>query len=338
MKPAFLITIDTEGDNLWAAPKTITTENSKFIPRFQELCERYDFRPTYLTDYHMLQCPVFSKNGREWMRRKTAEIGAHMHAWNTPPLKPITEDDDAYGPYATEYPADLVSEKFAYITRLLEDKFEAKMISHRAGRWGFDGNYAKALIAERYIVDCSVTPGVSWKSSKGDPKRNGGPDFSDASASPYYLDLGNVCRAGDSGLLELPVTIMSPAPPRVEKVRSRLPERNPLRRALNRLYPPKTWIRPNGRNGRHIVTVLRRAVAEGRTYAEFMLHSSELMPGGSPTFTTADLIERLYRDLETLFSEASRLCRAATVGEFAREYIAANPPATGAVAGDMRSQ
>ncbi len=28
MKPAFLLTIDTEGDNLWARPSKITTENS----------------------------------------------------------------------------------------------------------------------------------------------------------------------------------------------------------------------------------------------------------------------------------------------------------------------
>ena len=38
---AFLITIDTEGDNLWACPREITTYNSHYLPRFQQLCERY---------------------------------------------------------------------------------------------------------------------------------------------------------------------------------------------------------------------------------------------------------------------------------------------------------
>lgn len=39
----FLITVDTEGDNLWQwkPGEKITTENSLFIPRFQELCEKY---------------------------------------------------------------------------------------------------------------------------------------------------------------------------------------------------------------------------------------------------------------------------------------------------------
>ncbi len=35
---------------------------------------------------------------------------------------------------------------------------------------------------------------------------------------------------------------------------------------------------------------------------EFMLHSSEFMPGGSPTFKDEAAIEGLYQDLEVLFS------------------------------------
>jgi hypothetical protein len=40
-RPAFLITIDTEGDNLWSRPRTITTRNAHSLPRFQALCEKY---------------------------------------------------------------------------------------------------------------------------------------------------------------------------------------------------------------------------------------------------------------------------------------------------------
>lgn len=39
-KPAFLITIDTEGDNIWARRLPITTRNAEYLPRFQKLCER----------------------------------------------------------------------------------------------------------------------------------------------------------------------------------------------------------------------------------------------------------------------------------------------------------
>jgi hypothetical protein len=35
--PFFLITIDTEGDNIWSAPREVTTRNSGFLERFQHL-------------------------------------------------------------------------------------------------------------------------------------------------------------------------------------------------------------------------------------------------------------------------------------------------------------
>jgi hypothetical protein len=52
-----------------------------------------------------------------------------------------------------------------------------------------------------------------------------------------------------------------------------------------------------------------------------MLHSSELMPGGSPTFPTPDSIARLNEDLAALFALAqARGCRGRTLGEFAADW------------------
>ena len=41
MAKDFLITIDTEADNQWDFDHEISTENAKFLPRFQELAEKY---------------------------------------------------------------------------------------------------------------------------------------------------------------------------------------------------------------------------------------------------------------------------------------------------------
>ena len=60
MAPVFIITIDTEGDNIWAHPHPVTTENARHLPRFQELCERYGFAPSYLVDYEMAIDPIFN--------------------------------------------------------------------------------------------------------------------------------------------------------------------------------------------------------------------------------------------------------------------------------------
>src|SRR6266478_50265 len=95
---AFIITIDTEGDNMWSRPHEITTRNADYLPRFQSLCERYDFRPVYLVDYEMAISPTFVEFGRDVLVRDAGEIGMHLHAWNSPPLVPLTVDDFRFQP------------------------------------------------------------------------------------------------------------------------------------------------------------------------------------------------------------------------------------------------
>ena len=141
----FIITVDTEGDNIWARPREITTRNAAFLPRFQSLCERYRFKPVYLTNYEMAISDAFCEFGRDVVARDAGEIGMHLHAWNSPPLCPLTEDDFRYQPYLVEYPAAVMKEKIRTLTRLLEDRFGRRIASHRAGRWAFDGRYAAML-------------------------------------------------------------------------------------------------------------------------------------------------------------------------------------------------
>jgi len=92
--PSFLITIDTEGDNLWAKTRSISTRNSQSLYRFQALCERYQFQPTYLTNYEMAICPVFQEFGRDILKRQVGEIGMHLHAWRVLPVKKAGEKID----------------------------------------------------------------------------------------------------------------------------------------------------------------------------------------------------------------------------------------------------
>ena len=63
-KPAFIITIDTEGDNLWQNHRVIKTENARYLARFQTLCERFGFKPVWLTNYEMAIEPVFCRAGK----------------------------------------------------------------------------------------------------------------------------------------------------------------------------------------------------------------------------------------------------------------------------------
>lgn len=316
-RPHFLITIDTEGDNLWANPKTITTRNAAYLPRFQALCERHGLRPTYLTNYEMARSPQFCELARDVLSRGAGEIGMHLHAWNNPPLEPITADDFAHNPYLTEYPEAAMRRKIDVLTDLLEETFGCKMLSHRGGRWAFDARYARMLVERGYRVDCSVTPCISWQRHRGHPDGLGGPDYSRFPDRAYFLDLDDIRRPGTSPLLEVPVTIVTLGA-LARHVQRWLGGVEIVRRVLSRRW--LHWLRPNGRNLPAMLEILRLARADGRDYVEFALHSSELMAGGSPNFGSEAEIEKLYEDLEALFEAAAGEFEGATMGEY-RERV-----------------
>lgn len=315
-RPRFLITIDTEGDDLWSRPKVITTRNAEFLPRFQSLCETHGLKPTYLVTYEMAATRAFQEFGKDVLRRRAGEIGSHLHGWNSPPLIPLTPDDLLHQPYLVEYPEPVMRDKVAVLTGLLEDTFGVKMVSHRAGRWAFNEAYARILVAEGYHVDCSVTPHVSWQGHRGAPQGRGGTDYSRFPSEAYFVDLSNIARAGSSPLLEIPMTVIPSRGPAMTWLRSRLPNRSLLRRAVNRFFPAVRWLRPDRRNRNAMVRIVTQAARAGRPYVEFMVHSSELMPGGSPLFRTEEQIETLYRDLDALFRLAGHICVGATLDEY----------------------
>jgi hypothetical protein len=313
-RPAFLITIDTEGDNLWASPTNITTENVRFLPRFQHLCERYGLKPTWLTDFEMADCPRFREFGRDVLNRGAGEIGMHLHAWNSPPLVGV-QDSQAY---LIEYALDQMAAKIKFMTDLLHRQFECKMVSHRAGRWAFDSRYARLLVENGYRVDCSVTPHVDWTGVLGDPYGAGGIDYTAYPAQPYFMDLDRIDRMGDSPLLEVPVTIVSKQSP-LHRILNRAPQF--VRRASGfSLGRDISWLRPNGRNREAMLAILRHAVEQQWPCVEFMLHSSELMAGGSPRFQSERDIEALYEDMNLLFAKAAEEFRGQTLSEFYGEF------------------
>ena len=69
-KKYFIITVDTEGDNIWEFKpqrrelQVPTTQNALYLFRFQQLCEKYHFYPTNLVDYEMALDAAFKELGK----------------------------------------------------------------------------------------------------------------------------------------------------------------------------------------------------------------------------------------------------------------------------------
>jgi len=102
--------------------------------------------------------------------------------------------------------------------------------------------------------------------------------------------------------------------------------------ALAKRMLPNDWLRPAPGNLGAMRRVLRKCLSEGRDYAMFMTHSTELMPGGSPCFPNSEHIEQLYEMLDVLFAEVATNFRGVTLSDYAREilgHVAAAEPARG---------
>jgi len=321
-RPAFLVTIDTEGDDLWSRPREIGTRNAAFLPRFQALCEANGLKPTWLVNHEMALCPVFGRFGRAVLARGTAEIGLHLHAWNSPPLVPLTDDDFRHQPYLVEYPPALMEEKIVRLLALLRERFETPVTSHRAGRWALDATYARLLARHGIRVDTSVTPGLSWAGMPGAPQGRGGSDYRGFPRRPYRVDLDRIDRADPSGsspLLEVPVTLGRSRLHRLAPWAYHVPR---LRRWAWGHRPMWQWLYPDGRNLVSMRELFEHRVAAGDPCLVFVLHSSELMPSGSPQSPDEASIEALYRDLGVLFGLAARHGEGMTLTEFAQRWSA----------------
>jgi len=285
MEKSFLISIDTEGDNLWRWENEaeITTQNADFLPRFQNLSEKYGFKPTYLTNYEMAKSESYVDFAKDTLKRNACEVGMHLHAWNNPPEYDLLNGGKySAAPYLIEYPYEIMEEKIKTITAVLEDTFERNITSHRSGRWATNEKYFELLTKYGYKVDCSVTPHINWSKTVGGRPENFGSDYTKAEEKPYYISncYGNI--------LELPMTV------RVMKsfgTSSKNDIMSIVKGMYHKLKGVSVWLRPSVDNVKQCLELVENLKKDDSEYIMFMLHSSELMPGGSPNFKNEHAIE-----------------------------------------------
>ena len=98
-----LVGIDTEGDNQWdaAARADQRFENLYALPRLHALFAKHAVRPTYVITHPVATDPRSAEVLRELLVRGDCEVGAHHHAWETPPC---SEEDVRRHVYAGMLP------------------------------------------------------------------------------------------------------------------------------------------------------------------------------------------------------------------------------------------
>ena len=318
----FVITIDTEADNQWKpVPGHLPVENLEVLPRFQALCERYGFPPTYLCTYEVATADAFGRILRPLHQQGRAEVGAHLHPWSTPPA--TAGDLTARGAaYPSELAPDVFTQKIEQLTASIAERLGASPTSYRAGRWGFTAAHIPDLVRLGYVADCSVTPLVMWN-DRGAVAC--GPDFRTAPAHPYFLDAHDATKEGTTTLVEVPMTIVSTNAavrrwPALGDVRRRYRKARVVRLLDGAFGLSPQWLRPYP----HMTFErLRRVVDTARRrplpVLELMFHSSELLPGGSPYNATPADVDHVFERLDRLFAYLRRLqVQGTTLSAFAQ--------------------
>src|SRR5436309_357960 len=152
-----LVGIDTEGDNQWdaAARANQRFENIYALPRLHALFARHGIRPTYVITHPVANDPRSAEVLRALKAGGDCEIGAHHHAWETPPC---SAEDVRRHPYAANLPRRQFEAQLASLTHAIERAVGLRPVSYRSGRFGFSAAHVAALEAQGYRIESSVAP------------------------------------------------------------------------------------------------------------------------------------------------------------------------------------
>ena len=308
-----LVGIDTEGDNQWdtAARANQRFENLYALPRLHALFARHGVRPTYVITYPVARDPASAQVLRDLRAQGDCEIGAHHHAWETPPH---TAADIERHAYAASLPLSQFEQQLASLTTAIEEAVGARPISYRSGRFGFSAAHVPALEQLGYRIESSVAP-LFYEGHKG------GPDFVEAPLTPYYLAYDSATKPGTSAVLEVPVSaaLNRRLPRRLQYLYARAPRPYATKRVLRKLGVARVrWLRPSYSSLEDMTGLARDLARTGEPVLNLLFHSSEAIVGGSPYHTTEAELTAFCDRLERFFDFARTALKAkpATFAEF----------------------
>lgn len=321
-RPALVVAIDTEGDNQWdaAARANQTFENLYALGRLHDFFAGHGVRPTYVITHPVARDPRSAEVLRGLIARGDCEIGAHHHAWETPPC---SADDVRRHPYAMSLPLDQFDAQLSSLTEAITEAVGVRPVSYRSGRFGFSASHVSSLERAGYLVESSVAP-LFYEAHKQ------GPDFVGAPLTPYFLAYDDATRSGSSRVLELPISaaLSRRVPALIERLYGRAPSPYLTKRVLRLLKVAEVqWLRPSYSSADDMIALANRISARGVPLLNLLFHSSEAIVGGSPYNRTQAELDAFYARLGRFLTHATTTLGAApmTFVEFHRRFTEAEP-------------
>jgi hypothetical protein len=321
------ISIDTEEDNWSPAIQGVTVRNIRELPKLSELFASMGVRATYFATYQVVANPDSAAVLRDIHEQGIAEIGAHLHPWNTPPECGI----ESRVTMLRDYPPECQREKLECLLEKFDDSLGIKPTSFRAGRFGVGRSTIELLIQSGIYVDSSVTPLLSWEGS-------GGPSFLSAPGGLYRLDgKGNVRVPTESGVLvEFPITVGFTRfrPSSWTRIATILAtpgfRRFHILGIASRLgFLQRVVLSPETHSVEEMLIISQRLVEANTRFLHLFFHSNSLLPGRTPFVRTDADVRHLYDSLRQYVEGLQEIAdvRFSTVSE-AASTLSPGEPAT----------
>jgi hypothetical protein len=298
----YAVTIDTEEEWDWGSgypTGPASVRNIAHLTAFQDRVEWFGAAVTYFTNHAVLTDPASRDIICRLSQRPNVEIGLHIHPWNTPPVAP-TDRVTPRESFLHNLPGAEAEKKLDESFRAFE-KAGIVPTCFRGGRYSTSPLIQSYLRDRGVIADCSVLPFNTWADE-------GAPDYRDRDLTPRRLPPRN---EDDLAMWELPLTFGFVGKsfdfwrrafrlfdsPGFNKL--------PFGGVAGRLFGArKCWLNFENPLGEGMTDLFDVVRSLDLPYACFTMHSSSLLPGGSPyAKTQADvgaLLKRVDDTLETL--------------------------------------
>jgi len=286
-----VVAVSVEPDDPSVVGRTGSYRALDGLERFHELARRYAVRPTYLLTYSAAAEPRCAARVRAWADE--AEIGAHLHPEEVPPIADCERDRHTLR--ASDVEPERLRAKLEHLVARVAEAAGRPPTSYRSGFFDLSPAQVGTLVGLGIEADSSLGP--LEKTREGYP-------FLRAPFAPYELDGGDLCRAGSSGLVEVPMTSVfrRPFPSAWFGAYFGLPGR--VRGLLRRLGLAEVLrLRPALASAEELLAVCRRT-EQLDIPAVMTVHLNELCPGTSASVPTEAASAAYFGRLERVFGYA----------------------------------